>query len=151
MALNGITGGWTVNDKPAGKILWLREWTDSQSEGYMSGKVRHIIEFDVQLHPSSGFIPFIEHSAYEVLKAEIAYLKRQLADQHSGCCDCSMFKLANKKSKALKLEKVEFRNATENFLDLIYDNALVLNMDHEARLNKFLAAVKALVDKDERD
>lgn len=76
--------------------FWIREWKDSQPDGFLSGNITEEMAFDVFTeNPDDGSVHVIEYSAYKKLKAENESLKE------SG-------KLADKVDRALEIQVIDW-------------------------------------------
>ena len=67
-------------DNKGAREYWIHEWTDSQPEGFLSGEVRHTIEFDVSLHPRAGFTRVIDYRALTSALERIESLREALSN-----------------------------------------------------------------------
>ena len=65
-------------DNKGAREYWIHEWTDSQPEGFLSGEVRHTIEFDVSLHPRAGFTRVIDYRALTSALERIESLEKKI-------------------------------------------------------------------------
>lgn len=63
-----------TTNKP--REFWLRPWTDTQPDGFLSGNVVSETSYDVNIEPTKNCIHVIEYSAYAELLTTIEKLRK---------------------------------------------------------------------------
>ena len=72
--------------------FWIKEWTDSQPDGFLSGNVSHEISHDVFMHPVSGAIHLIDYNTYTELLTLAKEMREALDDLIHGSFDNEVYR-----------------------------------------------------------